>query len=337
MTNEEKEQSGQIPPKIKLSPQNGKSKPQGESEAQDTPPEAKTVSGPKSDTSRVDIPESRQTEDKSEESKRDETMRVVLPKADEVETGTLRKKTSTNKPKRTIKIKRPQTFKAESDDEKSGEDVAEAKPVERPKEDTSRIDLSKAQQPPSEEQVQTAKENTMRVVLDEATGEEESVQEESSSKPPRTVRIKRDDVPASESETVVSSEEEEKSATSKTETAKLDLPDTGRSQTGDRKTIRIRRPGTEGTGAGGKTLKISRPAGATAGAEATPTLAEEPEMTMEEVGETRPHAIFSIAALLTFLITGTLIYIMCTQMPFGAKWPWPEKIIFEWQGSTDLI
>lgn len=358
MTNEEKEQNGQIPPKIKLKNQNGKTgKGNDEQSGQKEPPEAKTVSGPKSDTSRVELPadhpktpekgEDQETPQDEGQEKRDETMRVVLPKADQVETGTYRK-SSSEKPKKTIKLKRhqgaseteqPKTQAAQKkpagqeEGHAEKKDVAEAKPVEKPQEDTSRIDLSKAQAAPTEEQVETAKnEDTMRVVLDEATESEQAEKtgpKATPSKPPRTVKIKRSDM-QEEAGTVAGDEEE------KSETAKLDLPDSGTGGSSEKKTIKIKRPESTGTRADtGKTLKISRPEAKQDEEEST--MAEEPQMTMEEVGAKRPHAVFAVAAIFTVLITGVLIYVMCAQMPFGEKWPWPNKIITEWQGSTELI
>ncbi len=325
MTNEEKEQSGQIPPKINLKKDNGNGGEGG------PPPKAKSISGPKSDTSRIDLPGADKNPDEDSKSAYDETMRVVLPKSDDLETGTLRKKTS-DKPKKTIKIKRPDNLGESTEPTTMPEEpIATAKSVARPKQDTSRIDISKAQLPPSPEQMETAKEDTMRVILDEMSAPSSGSEQ---GKPARTIKIKRDSdskLPADDQkETVVGGSSEEKSAT-----AKLDIPDSISESSGGKKTIRIKRSGAGGGAPAGKTLKISRPSQSTG--PALSAAAEESRPDEFFVGETRPHAVFTVAAMLTVIVSGVLIYLMCTQMPFGDSWQWPGKIITEWQGSTSLF
>lgn len=339
MTNQEKEESGQIPPKIKLKAADGSSTPQGEAVNGDRPAEAKPISAPKSDTSRVDIPQE-ELEKHEQKSRNDETMRVVLPKADDTETGTLRKKNA-DKPRRTIKIKRPEIPNKETEADESREvaspttdqaqTIVQAKPSDKPKSDTSRVDISKAQTPPSQEQVEVAKDETMEVILEEISGKGDTGKVETGAKPPRTVKIKRSDAPDSGAETVQASEEE------KSATAKLDLPDATSQASGGKKTIRIKRAGAEGEAGTGKTLKISRPDSVKA--TPLPTIAEEGRAAAEagpsyEVGV---HTAFTAAAMLTVIVSGVLIYLMCTQMPFGDSLPWPGKIITEWQGSTRMI
>lgn len=337
MTDQEKEESGQIPPKIKLKKPNG----DGEGNAApeggqgEAPPKAKPIAAPKSDTSRVDIPDEKIDDLESTEGKADETMRVVLPKADETQVGTLRM-SSGNKPKRTIKIKRPDAVKTKADDEggeaEQKKTVAQARPAIKPKEDTSRIDISKAHTPPNEEQVESAKDETMNVILEEMSEKGDTGKIESGNgkpKPPRTVKIKRDSFETTGAATQVDSEEK------KSETAKLDLPDSAADEPGAKKTIRIKRSGAGAPKPGGKTLKISRPE--SVAATPLPTAAEETRARFESVGGEAPHALFTVAAMLTVIVSGVLIYLLCTQMPFGDSLPWPNKIITEWQGSTKMI
>lgn len=333
MTNEEKEQSGQIPPKIKLRKPNGNGESTEAGSQADAPPKAKPIATPKEDTSRVDIPEEKIADLDKAKSSPDETMRVVLPKADDTQVGTLRK-TSSDKPKRTIKIKRPDAAKTVAD--KQGDalgqkkTVAQARPAVKPKEDTSRIDISKAQNPPSEEQVQAAKDDTMNVILEEISEKGDTGRIEAEGpKPPRTVKIKRDSFETAGVKTVADSEDE------KSATAKLDLPESISDEPGGKKTIRIKRSGAELAKPGGKTLKISRPESVSA--TPLPTVAEETRSRIEGAGEKSPHALFAVAAMLTVIVTGVLVYLMCTQMPFGDQLPWPGKIITEWQGSTKMI
>ncbi len=325
MTNEEKEQSGQIPPKINLK------KASGNGGDGDTPPKAKSISGPKSDTSRIDLPGAEKKPEEEPKPAYDETMRVVLPKSDDIETGTLRKKAS-DKPKKTIKIKRPDNLGESTQPAPTSQDpIATAKSVSRPKQDTSRIDISKAQQPPSPEQMEAAKEDTMRVILDEMSGAASGPED---GKPARTIKIKRDSegsaVSEEQKDTVVGGGDEDKSAT-----AKLDLPESLSESPGGKKTIRIKRSGSEGAAPAGKTLKISRPSQSSG--PALSAVAEDSRPDEFFVGEKRPHAIFTVAAMLTLIISGVLIYLLCTQMPFGDSWQWPGKIITEWQGSTGLF
>jgi hypothetical protein len=335
MTNQEKEESGQIPPKIKLKNGNGTQPSSGEETVAGQPPQAaRPISAPKSDTSRVEIPQ--QELDKAPPAPtHDETMRVVLPKAEDVEMGTLRKKTA-DKPLKTIKLKRPQSLSGEGEQtgaEEAGQmkTIVEARPVMKPKEDTSRIDISKAQMPPTQEQVDSAKDETMKVILEELSGKGDTGKVNFPGAPKRTVVIKRGDANLPGAETVATSAEEEKSAT-----AKLDIPDTITETPGARKTIRIKRAGSEAGEGAGKTLKISR---AEPGKSAAlPTIAEDAREAIEfGTREQGPHAIFAIAALFAVIISGVLIYIMCAHMPFGASLPWPGKIITEWQGPTRMI
>jgi len=333
MTNEEKEQSGQIPPKIKLKKPNGNGEASANGEQEAAPPKAKPIAVPKEDTSRVDIPDEKIEDVEKAKSRPDETMRVVLPKADETQVGILHKGTS-EKPKKTIKIKRPDAAKTKAEKPSAATEekktIAQARPAIKPKEDTSRIDISKAQTAPSEEQVQAAKDDTMNVILDEISekGDTGKVEAEGP-KPPRTVKIKRDSFDVAGAKTEIDTEEE------KSSTAKLDLPESISDDPGVKKTIRIKRSGAEPAKSGGKTLKISRPDSVSA--TPLPTVAEETRARIEGAGEQSPHALFAVAAMLTVIVTGVLIYLLCTQMPFGDQLPWPGKIITEWQGSTKMI
>lgn len=259
----------------------------------------------------------------------DETMRVVLPKADDIETGTLHKKTG-DKPKKTIKIKRPDNLGQTSEKTTPAEEtIATGKSVAIPKQDTSRIDISKAQLPPSQEQMDAAKEDTMRVILDEMSAATAGSED---GKPARTIKIKRDsgEMSDAQKDTVVGQAEDDKSST-----AKLDLPDSVSESPSGKKTIRIKRAGSDAEGSTGKTLKISRPSQSTGPALSAAAQESRPDEFF--VGEKRPHAIFTVAAMLTLIVSGVLIYLMCTQMPFGDSWQWPGKIITEWQGSTSLF
>ena len=337
MTEEEKEKSGQIPPKVKLGSNGANgiipkakavSGPKSDTSRIDIP-RAKAVSGPKSDTSRIDMPrEGLQTDAPIAKKPADETMRVVLPRADQVETGTLRK--STHVRPKTIRIKRPTAVSTKTPTSATGitSPVARARTVRKPGEDTSRIDLSQAQAAPSEKQIEIAKEDTMQILLDDAA--DTGPITEMATKSPRTIQIQREEGLIPESETILATAGDSKSAT-----AKLDIPDAiADIPVASKKTIRIKRSGIGADDGSKKTLKISRPERTGATLSAT---AEEHRDTFFEEEESRPHIIFTIAALFTVIITGVLIYVLCTQMPFGAKLPWPGKIITEWQGPTNML
>lgn len=255
------------------------------------------------------------------EDKESDTVRVVLPREEEEEAAA--------KPKRTIRLKRPGAADEEQATADSGDEqeIPEGRAAPGPKAGTSRIDLSQARAAPTQEQLEGAKEDTARIML----GADQKETPTRAGPQVRTVRISRDAVRKVDAgaQTVVDSEGAKES------TSKLDLsaplPDESHAR-GPRKTIRIARPdgGAPSTGSA-RTLRISRTEGPRRAT--LPTSAEEHALRMAQPRDSeRPHAAYAVAALLTLMVAGVLVYVLMTHMPFGAEWPWPGKIITEWLG-----
>jgi hypothetical protein len=200
--------------------------------------------------------------------------------------------------------------------------VPEGRKLESPKAETSKVDLKDAEELTLEKQIETAKKQTMRVILSQTAGMGDIEIPEAGKKPPRTVKIKRDEDP-SQAATLV---DQPVPTVDKGATSRLDLPEGFEKPATQRKTIRIKRPDAAPTGAKpARTLKLARSSD-----EAAATLPEslqEPSVTSYSQ-EREPGAVFAAVALLAVLVTGVLVYLLMTQMPFGAEWPWPGKLVF---------
>ncbi len=259
-------------------------------------------------------------ESKPGEEKESDTVRVVLPREEEEAAA---------KSKRTVRLKRSGAAGEEkaTADSGDGQEIPEGRAAPGPKAGTSRIDLSQARAAPTREQLEGAKEDTARIMLDA----DEKEAPKRTGPQVRTVRISRDAARKADAgaQTVVDS------GGAKESTSKLDIPapsaDASRTR-GPRKTIRIARPegGAPSTGPT-RTLRISRSEGPRRAT--LPTSAEEHALRMAQPqAAERPHAVYAVAALLTLMVVGVLVYVLMTHMPFGAEWPWPGKIITEWLG-----
>jgi len=296
-------------------PESGLDKGQG-----NAPGEAASAQRPRIDLSKQDDPGQAKTDAvRPGASKTDETMRVVLPKEDEVKTGSFRRPEGDGRPKRTIRLKRP----GAAPQTEGG--IPEGRPAAGPKADTSRIDLDQARAQPTPEQVEGAKLDTARIKLDPSGGAAAGQAQQ------RTVRIARDaGAEVDQGAVTVVDGEGPKSST-----AKLNIPSgaAGEARGGPRKTIRIKRPEGSAPGTGAtRTLRISR-AEAPQSRAALPTSAEQMALRMAQPqGEERPHAAFAMAALLAVLLAGVLVYALMAEMPFGAEWPWYGKIVTRWLG-----
>lgn len=288
-------------------------------------PSESSMTAAKNKTMRVDLDDEEEEDDGIPSAANKKTMRVDLAETVDEGTGAEEAEEAAEEIDKTAPIPayKNKTMRVDLDAE-DFEDEA-AGPLAAAKKKTMRVSLDEtgAGAPAPE------KKGTMKVSLDE----QETRAGASPDGGPRTIKIKR---PAPNQATVVGGAipreiQSMEEAAAKGATAKLELPESQETQTdqGERRTIRIKRPSAEASTAasGGKTLKISRPAPG-ARADAPERYAREAEEILHAPVDNRPSALYAVAALLAFFITGVLVYLLMTQMPWGGTWDWPGKLIY---------